>query len=219
MEGKMINAILDIHAHKQEAGFECKSIINYWLSEGSSFQEGCYYSVGIHPWKLTVANFDQQLDFLIERLPDKRVVAIGEAGLDRLTDTSMALQTLAFVMQIQLSETYGLPLIIHCVKAMDQLLAAKKQFEPKQPWIWHGFRGKPEQAAQLLKQGFYLSLGEHYPDETMKLIPDDRLFLETDESSLDIEEILCRAAEVRGVEAEVLRETVCGNIQNVFFKA
>ena len=87
MEGKMINAILDIHAHKQEAGSECKSIINYWLSEGSSFQEGCYYSVGIHPWKLTVANFDQQLDFLIERLPDKRVVAIGY--FDGASDTGV----------------------------------------------------------------------------------------------------------------------------------
>lgn len=219
MTGKMINTILDIHTHRQEADSESKSIINYRLLEDSSFQEDCYYSVGIHPWKLTVTNFDRQLDFLIEQLPNKQVVAIGEAGLDKLTEASMALQTLAFVMQIQLSETYGLPLIIHCVKAMDQLLATKKQFQPKQPWIWHGFRGKPEQATQLLKQGIYLSLGEHYSDETMKMIPDDRLFLETDESSLDIEEILCRVAEVRGVEAGLLRETIRGNIQNVFFKA
>ncbi len=219
MEGKMIDTILDIHTHRQEADSESKSIINYRLLEDSSFQEDCYYSVGIHPWKLTVANFDRQLDFLIEQLPNKQVVAIGEAGLDKLTEASMALQTLAFVMQIQLSETYGLPLIIHCVKAMEQLLAAKKQFQPKQPWIWHGFRGKPEQATQLLKRGFYLSLGEHYPDETMKLIPDERLFLETDESSLDIEDILCRAAEVRGVGVKALRETIRRNIQNVFFKA
>ncbi len=53
----------------------------------------------------------------------------------------------------------------------------------------------------------------------MKMIPDDRLFLETDESSLDIEDILCRAAEARGVEAGLLRQTIRRNIQNVFFKA
>lgn len=215
----MIHTILDIHTHKREVGSEGKSIINYQLLKDSSFLEGHYYSVGIHPWNLTASNFDQQRDFLIELLPNKQVVAIGEAGLDKLTETPMALQTQAFAMQIQLSETYGLPLIIHCVKAMDQLLAAKKQFQPRQPWIWHGFRGKPEQAMQLLKQGFYLSLGEYYPDETMRLIPDDRLFLETDESSLDIEDILRRAAEVRGVEAGVLRGAVRGNIQKVFFKA
>lgn len=215
----MIHTILDIHTHKREAGSEGKSIINYQLLKDSPFLEGYYYSVGIHPWELTASNFDQQRDFLIELLPNKQVVAIGETGLDKLTEAPMALQAQAFAMQIQLSETYGLPLIIHCVKAMDQLLAAKKQFQPRQPWIWHGFRGKPEQAMQLLKEGFYLSLGEYYPDETMRLIPDDRLFLETDESSLDIEDILRRAAEVRGVEAGVLRGAVRGNIQKVFFKA
>lgn len=52
----------------------------------------------------------------------------------------------------------------------------------------------------------------------MKLIPDNRLFLETDESSLDIEDILRRAAEVRGVGVEALRETIHRNIQNVFLR-
>ena len=51
---------------------------------------------------------------------------------------------------------------------------------------------KPEQAVQLLKKGFYLSFGEYYPDETMQIVPDERLFLETDDSLLDIEDILCQ---------------------------
>lgn len=219
MEGKMMNTILDIHTHRREADSEGKSIINYKQLAGSPLLEGYYYSIGIHPWELTMANIEEQLIFMINQLPDKRIVAIGECGLDKLTEISMEFQRTAFIMQITLSEQYSLPLIIHCVKAMDEMLAVKKRLCPTQPWIWHGFRGKPEQATQLLKQGFYLSLGEHYPDETMKLIPDDRLFLETDESSLDIEDILCRAAEVRGVGVEALRETIRRNIQNVFFKA
>lgn len=219
MEGKTINTILDIHTHRREADSEGKSVINYKQLVGAPLLEGYYYSIGIHPWELTMANVEEQLIFMINQLPDKRIVAIGECGLDKLTEISMEFQRVAFIMQITLSEQYGLPLIIHCVKAMDEMLAVKKRFRPTQPWIWHGFRGKPEQATQLLKQGFYLSLGEHYPDETMKLIPDDRLFLETDESSLDIEDILRRAAEVRGVGVEALRETIHRNIQNVFFKA
>lgn len=219
MEGKTINTILDIHTHRREADSEGKSIINYKQLAGSSLLEGYYYSIGIHPWELTMANIEEQLIFMINQLPDKRIVAIGECGLDKLTEISMELQRMTFIMQITLSEQYSLPLIIHCVKAMDEMLAVKKRFRPTQPWIWHGFRGKPEQATQLLKQGFYLSLGEHYSDETMKLIPDDRLFLETDESSLDIEDILRQAAEVRGVGVETLHETIRRNIQNVFFKA
>ena len=219
MEGKTINTILDIHTHRREADSEGKSIINYKQLAGSSLLEGYYYSIGIHPWELTMANIEEQLIFMINQLPDKRIVAIGECGLDKLTEISMELQRMTFIMQITLSEQYSLPLIIHCVKAMDEMLAVKKRFRPTQPWIWHGFRGKPEQATQLLRQGFYLSLGEHYSDETMKLIPDDRLFLETDESSLDIEDILRQAAEVRGVGVETLHETIRRNIQNVFFKA
>ena len=214
-----VNAILDIHTHKGEEQSGGKAIINYRQLAGTPLQEGYYYSVGIHPWELTEHNAGQLLDYLKQQLRKKQFVAVGEAGLDKLAVASMELQLTVFKAQVRLSEEYGLPLIIHCVKAMDELLAVKKEFRPQQAWIWHGFRGKPEQAVQLLKKGFYLSFGEHYPDETMQTVPDERLFLETDNSSLDIEDILCRAAKVRGVEVEVLRETIRRNIQNVFFRA
>ena len=210
---------MDIHTHKGEEQSGGKAIINYRQLAGTPLQEGYYYSVGIHPWELTEHNAGQLLDYLKQQLRKKQFVAAGEAGLDKLAAASMELQLTVFKAQVRLSEEYGLPLIIHCVKAMDELLAVKKEFRPQQAWIWHGFRGKPEQAVQLLKKGFYLSFGEHYPDETMQTVPDERLFLETDNSSLDIEDILCRAAKVRGVEVEVLRETIRRNIQNVFFRA
>ena len=120
---------------------------------------------------------------------------------------------------MEFAEKYELPLIIHCVKAMDELLALRKERAPKQPWIWHGFRGKPDQAKLLLQIGFYLSFGMHYSSEAMNVVPDSRLFLETDDSLLDIEDILCQAARVRGVEVEALREVIRRNIQNVFFRA
>mgnify|MGYP000761663710 CR=1 FL=1 len=67
-------------------------------------------------------------------------------------------------------------------------------------------------------QGFYLSLGEYYPDETMKMIPDDRLFLETDESSVPVADLYSRAAEVRRVSLAELTEAIRENIAKVFFK-
>ncbi len=223
--------ILDIHTHKQEIDSQGKSIINYPLLADSPLYmplaenvevavgRGSYYSIGIHPWELAERNADQQLAFLQKQLKHKQFVAVGEAGLDKLAAAPMELQLTMFKKQVQLSEKHGLPLIIHCVRATDELLAVKKEFRPQQAWVWHGFRGKPEQAMQLLKKGFYLSFGEYYPDETMQTVPDERLFLETDNSSLDIEDILCRAAKVRGVEVEALRETIRRNIQNVFFRA
>ena len=213
------NAILDIHTHKGEEQSGGKAIINYRQLAGTPLQEGYYYSVGIHPWELTPDNLKQQSDFIIEHLPDKRIVAIGEGGLDKLKGASMEIQTAAFMAQMTLSMEYDLPLILHNVRMTDKILAVKKQFRPGQPWIWHGFRGKPEQAEQLQDKGLYLSFGEFYSDEAMRAVSDDRLFLETDESSLDIEELLYRAARVRGVGVETLRETIRRNIQNVFFRA
>lgn len=215
----MMNNILDIHTHEHEAESGGKSIINYRLAAEASFIEGYYYSVGIHPWDLTIDSLKQLVDFLCRQLPNQRIVAIGEAGLDKLTKAPMPLQLIAFGLQVEIAEEYKLPLVIHCVKAMGELLAVKKKYHPRQPWIWHGFRGKPEQAKQLLDKGFYLSFGEFYSEKAMKIVPDDRLFLETDESSLDIEDILHRAAKVRGVEVAELREIVRRNIQRVFFNA
>lgn len=211
--------LLDIHTHKPEAETMGKAIINHRLLAEPQFFEGNYYSIGIHPWDVATHDFEKQPDLLSRYLPNRQIVAIGEAGLDKLTEAPMEQQERAFIMQILLAEDKELPLIIHCVKAMERLLAIRKIYPPKQPWIWHGFRGKPEQAEQLLKQGLYLSFGEYYSHEAMKLMPDDRLFLETDDSRQDIEEILYKAAQVRGVEVETLRATIRKNIQKVFFKA
>ena len=129
----------------------------------------------------------------------------------------MALQLRAFRAQVALSERYRLPLVIHCVKAVDELLAVRKQLRPQQPWIWHGFRGKPQQAVQLLQQGFYLSLGEHYSADALRVIPADRLLLETDESACGIEVLVKRAADVRGVGEDELRTTLRQNVRRLFF--
>lgn len=161
---KNVTDILDIHTHKLEADSLGKSIVNYpLLADSPSYMpfagdvevdRGYYYSVGIHPWELTEHNAGQLLDYLKQQLRKKQFVAAGEAGLDKLAAASMELQLTVFKAQVRLSEEYGLPLIIHCVKAMDELLAVKKEFRPQQAWIWHGFRGKPEQAVQLLKRAF-----------------------------------------------------------------
>lgn len=212
------NNILDIHTHKAEPVSAGKAIINRKLAT-DALCEGYFYSAGIHPWDLTEFDTERRLECLREQLAEKQLVAVGEAGLDKLAAAPMQLQVAVFKEQVELSEKYELPLIIHCVKVMDELLALRKERAPKQPWIWHGFRGKPEQAKQLLQKGFYLSFGMHYSSEAMNVVPDSRLFLETDDSPVDIEDVLRDAAKVRGVEVETLQAIVRKNIQDIFFRA
>lgn len=180
--------------------------------------KGVYYSIGIHPWDALHSNSQVQCSMFKRFFRESQFLAIGEAGLDKLSDVPMGIQTMQFMMQSNYAEVAAKPMIIHCVKAMEELMVLKRELSPEQPWIWHGFRGKPEQAKQLLDQGFYLSFGEKYNEETMLMMPADRLFLETDDSKADIEDLLHKAAQLRGVEPDVLRETLYENAEKVFFK-
>jgi TatD DNase family protein len=74
-----------------------------------------------------------------EKLKDENCFALGECGLDKITASDFELQKVVFKKQIQLSEKHQKPLIIHCVKAHQELIEIKKELKPKQVWIFHGF--------------------------------------------------------------------------------
>ena len=126
-----------------------------------AFEQARWISPGIHPWYLSSGTLDRQAEWLESLLVgDARVLAVGESGLDRLCDTPFDVQQEAFRISVSLSERYRIPLVIHAVKSFNELVACKKEANPSQPWIIHGFRGKKELAASLLRHGFYLSVGE-----------------------------------------------------------
>lgn len=174
----------DIHTHDKS---RTDAIINIYPHE--SLIEGAYHSVGIHPWHTTDVNIStiEQLNTLATH---PQVVAIGETGIDTLKGAPIEKQIEIFSHHVALSEQHQKPLIIHCVKAFNEIIALKKQLHPTMPWIIHGFRGKPQLASQLINQGFYISLGEHFNPQSATVIPTDRLLFETDESTLDINTII-----------------------------
>ena len=79
------------------------------------------------------------------------------------------------------------------------------------PWIIHGFRGKEILAEQLLRAGFYLSIGERFNPDAVRAIPDSRLLLETDTSSYSISQIITTIANVRNQTPEELIQVVSQN--------
>jgi TatD DNase family protein len=194
-------------------------ILSLAPEELSTDNRSFYASVGIHPWTLTEENADIQWETLHESIKDKRIVAIGECGLDKLKGPSMELQTAVFKQEAALAEDSSLPLIIHCVKAFNELIQLKKEISPCQPWIIHGFRGKLPLALDCIRHGFYLSIGSHFQENTLKAIPLDRLFIETDESEESIGSIYQRIAETKGISQQELIEAINKNLREVFFKA
>lgn len=130
----------------------------------------------------------------------------------------MDLQLEVFEYQARLAEEVGKPLVIHLVRAADELLRLRRELRPAMPWVTHGFRGKAALAEEYLRHGFYLSFGEKYQADALSATPGDRLFIETDESVVPIEELYLRAAAVRGIGSEELHRIVSANIGKVFFK-
>lgn len=178
-----------------------------------------WFSVGLHPWH-TETIPTRWKSTLEGQLADPRVVAIGECGLDTTRGAAIDTQTRIFNEQIHLSETYGKPLVIHLVKALDTFLKIRKESTGNQPWIIHGFRGKPQMLSQLLSSKgsnpLYFSIGERFNPATVANIPTDRLLIETDESTSHITDILDRVAHARGESPGRLASTVNANALRLF---
>ena len=208
--------LLDIHTHHLSED-PSNAILNCEIKNQPIPNNAFYISVSIHPWQLTYDNSQLQLEWLLTTLTDKRVIAIGEVGLDKLCTTPFDLQNNIFCNIIDIASQYNLPLIIHAVKTTNELIMLKKQIQPKNAWIIHGFRGKKELAKSLIEQGFYLSFGERYNPQSLQSTPVDRLLFETDESTININYLYEQAAILRGVTINQLKRTTQETMNKIFF--
>src|SRR5690606_24764773 len=136
-------------------------------------------SAGIHPWYID-DNFQVQMEALELYLAKDGVLAVGECGLDKNISADFQKQIMAFEKQIELANQLGKPLIIHCVRAYSEVFSCLLKKKVQVPVIFHGFSKKWVLAEQLLKHGFYISLGPQIlkseMDELISHIPLDKLF-------------------------------------------
>lgn len=207
----------DIHTHRVPL-YSGQAIVSFLAREETCLDAITYASVGIHPWHLSESDMERQLAALKTLASHENVVAIGEAGLDKLAKAPLSLQMCVFREEIALAESLCLPLVIHCVRAFNELLQLKKELKPRQPWVIHGFRGKAELAEMCIRHGCYLSFGAKFQESALRAVPLERLFVETDEAQEPVEEIYHRIAKARGISVDELADAVQKNVRNVFFR-
>lgn len=210
---------INIHTHKQNS--KTASIVNC-LSHFSQLPASGFYSAGIHPWYIKYINTETEKQFIELTLISKHpnVVAIGECGLDKVCKTDFTLQQHYFTKQIQLAHTLHKPLIIHCVKAYNEVMQILEQQKVQVPVIFHGFNKSNTLAQELITKGYYLSFGKHLLNTsvagTFKSLPLEQFFLETDDSNMDIEEIYKMAAGIKNMDVATLAEQLTKNALQVF---
>jgi len=205
--------ILDIHTHHLpvEPG---SAILN--VSPADFIPKlGQYYSVGYHPWYLS-DDGSEDWALLSELVAKPEVLAVGEAGLDKVTEVDYSLQIAAFQRQAMMAMGVRKPLIIHCVRSYNEIIELKKTLKPTNPWVIHGFRGKAALARQLTDHGIFLSYGFHYQEAALQAMPIGMLFLETDESNQDIHLLYEQVAGHLSFSVSDLTVQLQENISNVF---
>lgn len=200
---------VDIHTHFPKTDKNVISIQNFSQNEWKNlfYTEGGHFaSVGLHPWFLTKENNEKDFEKLTQLIENQNIIAIGECGLDKLRGESLDFQINIFTKQIQLAESIQKPVIIHCVRAFNEVIALKKKLKPTIPMIIHGFNKNETVLKELIKNGFYVSIGavllrgsENFK-KTVLQMPTERLFFETDDQNIDVQQIYeayCKAADMK----------------------
>ncbi|HPT26502.1 MAG TPA: TatD family hydrolase [Bryobacteraceae bacterium] len=148
-----------------------------------------YATVGVHPHEASKA--DESVWFSLTSLADHpKVVAVGEIGLDYHYDFSPRdVQRAAFERQLRIARDTSLPIVIHTRQAWDDTFSILEAHWPADGpgGIMHCFSGGPAEAGRSLALGFHISFSGivTYPkaldvQEAAKLVPLDRLLVETD---------------------------------------
>ena len=220
---------INIHCHNQHSGngwqlrsLDISEIAANPLILSSQLIEQQTVSIGIHPWFIDRQTIEQSLRCMQALCEHANVIAIGECGLDKCIQTDLSIQMNVLNRQIDLSERFDKPLIVHCVRAFNELLQLHKQLRPTRPWIVHGFVGKAPLAKQLVNHGLYLSFGKALLDQhshaisALQAIPLEQFFLETDDSACEISEIYTATAKILDLDLPTLQRQLVANFERVF---
>ena len=151
--------------------------------EGDGFARVC---MGLHPWFVGTEPIGWKAK--LEHELDAVACGVGEIGLDTRAQQAGPIedQLSAFQWQLDMALDHNLPAVIHCVGAWGKLQPVLKA-RPKLRFLLHGYKGSPEMAAQLARQGAWFSLGpmtlvtrSDSIAEVIAQLPLERLMIETD---------------------------------------
>ncbi len=168
---------------------------------------------------------------------NKKVVAIGEIGLDYYWNTdNKQLQKNAFIEQIKLANELNLPIVIHTRDAIMDTISILKENNVKNTGVFHCCPQNPELIKEALKLGFYISFAgpitfknSKHADEIINLVPNDRILIETDSpylapepvrgtrnTPINVKYIAKKIADCKGISLEEVASITTKNAKMIF---
>ena len=198
-----------------------------------------YYSVGLHPLEASKWEWNSKSILKNAVQADKRVVAIGELGLDFFKNENISEQIEALIPQMHLAFELELPVIIHCREAAKEMIKICNELsnEGKCPkGVLHCWTGTPDEMRQFLDLGFYISFSgivtfpkAYEIHKCAKLVPSNRYLIETDAPFLApvpnrgkrnepafVESVAKSLADLRSSEFKNIAEESSRNAEDLF---
>ena len=210
--------LVDIHTHNPALYDNVISLLSVRAGVDASTIRHYPFSVGVHPWDAaTVQNPTDLLNDFLKLHP----AAIGEIGLDSLHDNSNLNVQLSLLQdQLAFAQLHNLPVIIHSVRTLQQILALLDKF-PTLTAIFHSFIGNRIQAQSIIRRGHFISAGltslaSPKTLDALSCVPLDRLFLETDDCGCQILHIYNYAASALNIPLSTLTQQLYSNFLLIF---
>lgn len=158
------------------------------LALAKEYPETLFATAGIHPHDAKTMNAES-IKILAALLKEKKVVAVGECGLDFDRDFSpRPVQESCFHAQLSLAEEVQKPLFLHERAAFDRFIAILKEHSSLPGGVVHCFTGQLKEAKTYLEMGYYIGFTGAITDvsrfaaleEVVRYVPLDRMLIETD---------------------------------------
>jgi len=213
---------IDIHRHASDSGTAQQVVRNLFHNQAEEIETGKFYSVGLHPWHVNEQSLYQDLEMVQKVSSHPQIIAIGEIGLDKSIKIPLEIQLEAFLKQIEIAKEVNKPMIIHCVRAYNEVFDLKIKAGHQKSWLIHWFNAGREMGLQLIDKGFYLSFGHMLFQENSKAfkafqqIPLENIFFETDDAGYNIDEIYGRASQLLSISLPELESGIEKNFINFF---
>ncbi len=201
------------------------------LEIAQKYKEGVYAAIGLHPLYVEEEDFDIQS---YKELIDKKIVAIGETGLDyKYTKDETVKEKQKFVLEkhLYLADISNLPVILHCRMAHKELLSILKE-SLKSMGVLHCFSGNYKEAKEYLTLGLYFGINgiifKMNLEKAIKEIPLNKMVLETDcpflspvpsikrNEPLFLEYIAKEIARIKNISVEEVAQKTTENARKLF---
>ncbi|WP_343634258.1 TatD family hydrolase [Fluviicola sp.] len=178
-----------------------------------------FFSFGIHPQENGI-DFKQTEEICLALNEKKGFLAIGEIGLDNRYNTAET-QEESYIFQLKLAAKLNKPVILHCVNSWDRCRFLHEKYAPGTTLMYHGFNKASITDSVLNYPKSIISIGESVLSNeklqnAVKLIPSERLILETDTGNGALIDTYRTVAEIKKLSLHALTELLDQNAKRIF---